>query len=139
MPNWCKNEIEITGNKEGLVKLADFVKGEKSDFDFNKIIPIHSKNNAVECQSEYWGTKWNADNLCLEFEDSMIWVRFYTAWSPSEPVTKTLSELFPNLTFKHSSDEPSCDFSGYVIFKNGEIIERKEGSYEEYCIDEEED
>lgn len=39
MPNWCFNSLEISGPAEELEKLQKQVKGEKTELDFNKIIP----------------------------------------------------------------------------------------------------
>ena len=37
MPNWCQNEVKISGNKEDITKLIDLITDK---FDFNKIIPM---------------------------------------------------------------------------------------------------
>jgi len=39
LPNWCWNNIEISGPAEDLKKLVEQVKGEKTALDFNKVIP----------------------------------------------------------------------------------------------------
>jgi hypothetical protein len=40
MPNWCVNQVDISGDEAEIVKLIEFVKGDKDGFDFAKITPI---------------------------------------------------------------------------------------------------
>ncbi|NBR25889.1 MAG: hypothetical protein EBU08_19335, partial [Micrococcales bacterium] len=40
MPNWCANQLDITGNESEIVRLIEAVKGEDDGFDFSKIVPI---------------------------------------------------------------------------------------------------
>lgn len=49
-----------------------------------------------------WGTKWNAYGYD-EYTDysGCDELTFKTAWSVPHPILKKLSELFPNISFKH--------------------------------------
>lgn len=40
MPNWCNNDMIIEGKTEDLNELKEFVKGEKTWFDLEKVIPL---------------------------------------------------------------------------------------------------
>ena len=40
MPNYCENFLSIEGNADTLKEIMDFVKSDKSVFDFEKIVPI---------------------------------------------------------------------------------------------------
>ena len=40
MPNWCVNQVDISGDESEIVKLVEFVKGDNDGFDFSKIVPI---------------------------------------------------------------------------------------------------
>lgn len=40
MPNHVANRVIIDGNLDDIKKIMNFVKGEKSPFDFNKIVPM---------------------------------------------------------------------------------------------------
>ena len=42
MPNWCVNQLDITGDEAEVAKLIELVKGEDDAFDFAKIVPIPS-------------------------------------------------------------------------------------------------
>jgi len=39
MPNWCVNQVDISGDEAEIVRLIALVKGSDSDFDFAKIVP----------------------------------------------------------------------------------------------------
>ena len=39
MPNWCVNQIDITGDAEEVAKLVEFVKSDESAFTFENIVP----------------------------------------------------------------------------------------------------
>lgn len=86
-PNWCSNDISFYGEKSEVERLVEFVKTDKSEFDFNTAIPYPEKwaeidaawNNAFKSGFpngnvtsafsdmggyqwciDNWGTKWNA-------------------------------------------------------------------------------
>lgn len=40
MPNYCENFLSIEGNADTLKEIMDFVKSDKSVFDFEKIVPM---------------------------------------------------------------------------------------------------
>lgn len=40
MPNWCVNQVDISGDESEIAKLIEFVKGDNDGFDFSKIVPI---------------------------------------------------------------------------------------------------
>jgi len=55
MPNWCENNVEITGSKEEIKALREWM----GNFDFNKIIPMpqellaHSAPAKIISETEY--------------------------------------------------------------------------------------
>lgn len=40
MPNWCVNQLDITGDEAEVARLIELVKGDDDAFDFSKIVPI---------------------------------------------------------------------------------------------------
>lgn len=56
-PNWCTSDLVITGPKDSVKRLVEFVKGdEKEDaetrpFDFNKIIPYPESLSRMDAYS----------------------------------------------------------------------------------------
>ena len=61
-----------------------------------------------------WGTKWDACDKSVEYEDSEILaLTFNTAWSPPEGIVEKLREKYPELSFSCFYDEPGCEIAGY--------------------------
>jgi hypothetical protein len=60
MPNWCVNQLDITGDESEVARLIEFVKGGGDGFDFAKIVPppdspfysISDKQNHFQCGCE---------------------------------------------------------------------------------------
>lgn len=40
MPNWVTNRIVFRGNQENIDRVMQYIKGNGSKIDFNKIIPM---------------------------------------------------------------------------------------------------
>lgn len=40
MPNWVMNQIEFSGARENIDKVLNIIKGDDTEFDFNKLIPM---------------------------------------------------------------------------------------------------
>ena len=141
MPNWCSNYVSIDASEEIQKKIANFVRSEKSDFDFEKIIPmpeniyrgdlgveeekLYGKNNWYNWSIEHWGTKWNADVKSAS-PDSYV---LNTAWAPCQPVIAELAYLFPEAKIVHRYDEESMGFCGEDIYQSGALVYQMEGDY----------
>jgi len=156
MPNWCENEITWNADFEGEDKVLKFVESENSFFDFEKISPYPEKFALLDKEYEKWqkggrvgeapesgyreggyewclknwGTKWNADSIAV---DNGV-ASFLTAWSPPSPIVRALSKYFPDLTFTLKYEEGGMDFSGYEIYKNGKLLEEKNGNFNEFSF-----
>lgn len=151
MPNYCDNCLIIEGNADNLKKIMDFVKSDKSDFDFEKIVPmpdyiyrgtmgarereINGEINWYDWSYKNWGTKWNS-------VDAYVWndlIQFQTAWSPCDPVIAALAEMFPVMRFTYTFYEELMGFCGKRVYENGEIIFYYDGDYAEnpFCDDDE--
>jgi hypothetical protein len=162
MPNWCYNRIEVKGSAEDALRMKAYIHSQDSEFDFNKVLPYPEEYAKLDAEVDedginrskgfngggyewciaHWGTKWNACEVSIADDGSEI--DFDTAWSPSLKVTNALSKLFPALIFTHRFEEGESDFSGYAVYRNGELIESADGEYDDYpitkhdCEDEEE-
>jgi hypothetical protein len=158
MPNHCENELEITGEVKTLDKLAIFIKSDKSDFDFNKIIAYPEEfakadeeyaklsdeekmkikdgfnSGGYEWCIENWGTKWSAYDLSVSEQTDRIVINFMSAWSPPCPIIAKLAELFPSLTFLYKYEEGGMDFSGFQKYENGKCTEEIEGRADDYPV-----
>ena len=106
MPNWVTNRIVFHGNQENIDKVLQYIKGNGSKIDFNKIIPmpdniyrgdlgkrereLYGSNNWYDWSVANWGTKWNAQYSSLNNKNT-LW--FDTAWSCPIPVLNKLAEI----------------------------------------------
>lgn len=153
VPNWCNNDLEITGKPKDLHKLIKQVtttEAEAGDeacaFDFNKVIPLpdNQKDDWYEWRIENWGTKWqpsdvtfvssegttysSVDNLEPEvWESGQVIVTFQTAWSPPIQVIKQLSKDNPNVKIVHKFYEEGNCFYGTYIYRKGRATIKEEG------------
>ncbi len=134
MANRCYNELEITGDKESLQSLVDYVKSEERVFDFLRIFPYpedrvsgdsaDEDNGETEWRIGHWGTKWNATDSSLKWvNEEKIIFEFDTAWGPSIPVTLSLSGKYPDLQFTHRYSVSRMDSTGIVTIRNGECVD----------------
>ena len=74
MPNWCQNEITISGDEKEVKEFIKFVSSKESKFDFNKIYPMPKelegtvsgseslKSDEQKAKSELWNVEYGADN-----------------------------------------------------------------------------
>jgi len=71
MPNWCVNRLTVIGPKDSRDRLVAQVKGEDTEFDFGKVVPIPetpaytatASNTAFTCgcTSEYIDNAWRVN------------------------------------------------------------------------------
>lgn len=88
MPNYVINKIEIEGEKSTINDLIFYVKSDKSDFDFEKIVP------SPECMKIESGTETDMSLGIYQFEktgDDSNLIQYLTyPWVKSEKITNTL-------------------------------------------------
>lgn len=131
MPNWCKNTLEIRGDKTNRDNFLMAMQGHepqilekgqkiplrlksqpKHQFSFDQLIPIPEEvlNGSSYWKDwcvEHWGTKWNAVNVDIDHTDQATVVSFDSAWSPmSEKLFDALCHRGRNLqiTYEFESD-----------------------------------
>lgn len=152
MPNWCNNNISISGpmdtikqlweaaNQEGEAggllnamvpmpeRLKDTVKGSNGDAD-----------NWYDWSVSNWGTKWDVSTEGLEFTDNgdgtaLIEGWFDSAWAPPIGAYEKFSEQNNDCHIEASYHEGGMDFGGFWDTENGD--EYLEGCHEEYKLPE---
>jgi hypothetical protein len=94
MPNWCSNNLIITGDTDTLVQLKEVIESNDEGL-LEAIKPIGEWEyaNAVEA----WGTKWDVSTEGLEYTDngdgtSTIEGWFQSAWSPPIDAFQALAD-----------------------------------------------
>jgi hypothetical protein len=152
MPNWCSNDISISGSPEVIKKLVEFVgkpitKGEeKMDEPIFSLANIKSSTHDINPETALfpsggpddwyhnninsWGTKWDVTgnvSRCWNEGDDGVTYSFDSAWSPPTPVVERLSEIFPEVSITHTFHESGCDFWGIDKYEGGEKTEEVGG------------
>ena len=138
MPNWCNNNIEITGPKEKLIKICDGAKKgelldtlfpmpealketEKSSDDdkMAKQPVVDGVNNWYDWRVNNWSTKWDVDpyvgdNIKVEGDggNARLVFGFDSAWSPPIGACAKYLEDNDDVSIRLVYYEPGCDFMG---------------------------
>ena len=124
MPNWCNNQLTVSG---ATPELRAYLKDH--GFSFEKINPVAEPGpssepmRVIQLQIDAWGTKWDLD------EPEQWWVAnelietgvafFDTAWSPPIAALEKLSAMFPDDSFGLTYCEPGNSFAGNATFEAG--------------------
>ncbi len=141
MPNWCFNELTITGNKESLQEFKIKVKGINTDICLNNFVPMpeelvdtispREKPNWYDWRLHNWGTKWDIDAHLVEESENMLIYEFESPWGPPGNWLRKVSLMFPWLSFELYYKEPGMCFQGTMVAKESIFIDQEEDYYEE--------
>lgn len=144
MPNWCSNELEISGKKQDVVNFLKKAKGDRGDISLEVLVPIpEGIQDPYQWFVSNWGTKWDLcevnrvdcsndidellkNNKEIENKEEFVTISFgfETAWSPPLLGFTTVSENFPNLNFKINYEEQGSDYCGVAEFENGMLYDK---------------
>ena len=110
MPNWCMNDLRISGDTEEILR---FIEDNKTDgeFCFKTLFPEPEYANPedwYEWRVQNWGTKWDVDgNVDVsKIDDNLYRLYFTTAWSPPIHWFETVIKNYPALKFELNAGEP---------------------------------
>jgi hypothetical protein len=144
MPNWCHNQLTITGPeadvrsfKENAAGRCPWLKPEETEVEalnFHSLVSVPDEilqagyeAAGYDWERANWGCKWGADNVTvLDEGGTCIIYEFYTAWSPPIEFLTAVAKQWPNLTFVLQYEEPGMAFKGLTKFQ-GDI-------QEDHCI-----
>ena len=146
MPNWCNNNIEITGPIDKIKALWDAAQAEDGGL-LNAMVPMPvelkdtvkgSNGDAVNWYDwavTNWGTKWDVDSEGLEFWDNenltaTITGYFDSAWAPPIEAYNRFLEANENCTVTGSYYEMGCDFAGFYDNGDDEHLENLRDEYD---------
>ena len=153
MPNWCFNQLMVTGPTEDVGRLLAVVddrgnpdRALRTALSLRRIDPMPAE---LEQQTEkpkgepvddwydwciaHWGTKWDVvtdliDDLDLGGTRTLTFV-FDSAWSPPIQAIGTLAGRFPACELVLQFAESGCDFEGEYHWSRGDLQSRHEGRY----------
>jgi hypothetical protein len=148
MPNWCDNEVWITGNADELQELFNEASKPNERYDdpehpikflMDNLVPMptelrdttapQDKPNWYDWSLENWGTKWD---LNQEYDETRVYytegdseggLNYLTAWAPNRDFWRTVSKRFPNLRIDLRYIEEGMFFIGQEIIQNGETLD----------------
>ena len=147
MPNWCDNNITITGPNSVIDKIEKIVKNEKyekpedglleyfypmpkglrdttADGSKDKaMIKKYGYSNWYDWAVENWSTKWEISEFYgverteLGIDESQISFAFSSAWAPPTGAYEHFIDENSNVSIRATYFEGGCDFMG--IWDNG--------------------
>jgi hypothetical protein len=139
MPNWCDNQITITGDKSVIDKIEKIVKEEdKSDIGLlqfmypmpkelddttadgskdKEMLAKHGHSDWYSWRTDNWSTKWDVNEFYgVDRQGDTISFAFSSAWSPPigayETFIMNMSEQKQDVSVKAYYYEGGCDFMG---------------------------
>ena len=144
MPNWCWNNLSVSGDE---IQLREFVEKstinieENDEFSFNGTYPmpktlritagthlsfiekikryinikLYKHKDWYDWRCANWGTKWDACDPHIDNNDiNFFSVSFDTAWGPPIKWINNIMQDFPDLCFELEYDEPGMCFGGLL-------------------------
>lgn len=152
MPNHIISEVRFENvTKEQADEIKKAVLDIDGKVDFNLLIPQPLNIWRGNCNDEHkkmfgdtwydwniknWGTKWNAYESSVRFDDFYLVIVMQTAWSPPMPWFAALFNKF-DLDFKvlwmdEGDDKAHIDKFYHGGFDNGKEWSREDASKEDY-------
>ena len=154
MPNYCENELTVTGSPEKLLEFKKRVSSKKEDLgtqsieqqvidrllhredeeglilDAERIKPYPKGLNydRRDWRVENWGTKWLDEPSLSELTGALLY-SFDTAWSPPCSLVLEMGRMFPELCFELQYWEGGAGFQGTFIMENGKVITNEHTDY----------
>ena len=148
MPNWCDNQITITGPNSVIDKIEKIVKEEKDghgllDFMYpmpkeldgttadgsldKEMLAKHGHSDWYSWRTDNWSTKWEVNEFYgVDRQGDTISFGFSSAWAPPigayEQFIISSSEKQEDVSIKAYYYEGGCDFAGCWDDGNDECI-----------------
>jgi hypothetical protein len=146
MPNWCYNDLRVSGPAEDLAQFQKQARGvlprkptknqpAPEVFSFQNLLPVpaelsgaDSRAAAHEWRLQHWGCR--SDTLGSEqagtTRDGGVLYRFETPWSPPVPFVREVSAQWPTLVFLLDYEEQLAGFRG--------LARAAAGSWQHFCL-----
>ena len=143
MPNWCSNNLSMSGPPDQVRAILDAVRPSDGADDeklrLTKFMPQPVDEageliDGVSWQYDTWGTKWgDCDTLIISEEYTSNLgsgsLTYNTAWGPASGLIKEISRLHPNVTMDIEYEEPGMNFLGVEQYLNGELVHEQHHEY----------
>ena len=151
MPNWCDNEVVITGSPELITEIDNIISNNENGFEMSDFVPMPEHlvgttssgstdkfvnalagDTTVEYDNWYewsianWGTKWEVSDCYRSNDTNAIILGYNTAWAPNINFWAQFSEKYP-VEISHRYVEEGMSFIGEAKIKDGIT--------DDYCVD----
>lgn len=146
MPNWCQNEITISGEIENVQKLVDKVNAFlETPEEMRKphqglfLTLIGLPEGVTEITDDNWydtnlsrlGTKWDIfPPMNVDYTEGFLFMTFDTAWTPPSKFCEELAKQY-DVTVEIIYMEQGNDFCGKEVYDINGSLEQSEYSYME--------
>lgn len=137
MPNWCMNDLRISGNDADVLS---FVEDNKTngDFCFKTLVPEPEYANDDEWYDwrvNNWGTKWDVDGdvLVENLDNDLYRLYFTTAWDAPLAWFKSVVKNYPKLKFELASADPGMNWHYVWQAQGGVCLLEHRGSFEDFA------
>lgn len=134
MPNWAECRLWVDGPKD---RVDDFY-GKLildtdcgTELDYSILVPLNDENEYdYSAANQKWGTKWcGSDVRIVDYKQ----VEFMSPWSGPDDYVRTVSSIYPDLTFELTVIEAGCDFSYKNVYQGGLCSEIDGGTFLSLC------
>ena len=131
MPNWCMNQVTLTGPVEKIKALTDAIEKNKL---LNHLVPMDQDDPEWYTKNiNAWGTKWEVSDVQFDVSEdgTEISMSFDSAWGPPTTAFKTWGEENVDCTFTLKYFEPGIGFAGSAdwdgeYFNDDELTEEND-------------
>ena len=123
MPNWCENDLSVSGDKESLAVFMKSISGD-TEMDFTQLVPrpAEQEDNWFNWNCDNWGTKWAPNEIWISYEtETESAMTFQSAWAPPTELFTAIAKLFPTLDFSLAYSEGGMAFCGATRWQEGEL------------------
>jgi len=119
--------------QENKGRKQDEGQSEPEALSFEASAPCSDAENRYDAHCEKWGTKWDANEVDLSYDenDTEASYSFDTAWGPPNKWLASVALIYPELHLELQYEEPGCDFAGIDTYEGGEMVTSEEYTYRE--------
>ena len=103
MPNWCENELSVSGPGARAFLRENSRSGEDEEtLSLAKSVPCET---TIDGHIQSWGTKWDVDADVNDVEEDHVYYTFLSAWSPPTDWLRIVGAKYPRLSFELRYEE----------------------------------
>lgn len=130
MPNWCSNQVSISGSQEVIAEILAIAPKGVDEFQMSNFVPMpeeldgtsapQDKPNWYDWSVENWGTKWDMCDVSVSVHPSKasFTISYNTAWAPNTPFWEKFSKLYP-VRIEQRYVEEGMSFIGEAFIQDG--------------------